>query len=158
MRKIYFQPQRCDGCLACEQVCREKHSKTQSLFNSKVEIPLAKPHIRLSGLDGRYSVSICQNCVHASCVEACMAGALRYSDEGNVIHDAEQCVGCYMCVMVCPFAAIAPQETTGKAGKCQLCLDEEQPPCVLACSRKALLFGTSAEYEEEIEGDLICIM
>lgn len=158
MRKIYFIPERCNGCLACEQVCRQKQSQTQSLFNSKAETPLAKPHIRVSGADGRYSVSVCQNCVHASCVEACMAGALSYSVSGHVSHDARQCVSCYMCVMVCPFAAIAPQLTTGKAGKCQLCLDEEQPPCMIACSRKALFFGTAAEYEKEIEGDRLCIM
>lgn len=153
MRKIYFRSEQCDGCRACEQVCREKNSQTQSLFMAAVENPTPKPRITVTESEGRYSVISCQNCVRASCVEACMAGALQYSGQGNVIHDAEQCVGCGMCVMVCPFGAINLQKGLEKAGKCELCLDEEQPPCVLACTRQALCYCTSEEYEQKIEGE-----
>lgn len=155
MRKIYFQSELCDGCKACEQVCREKHSETQSLFNSKEETPLRKPRIHVTEVNDQYSLTVCQNCVHPLCVQACMAGALMFSELGNVIQDLEQCVGCFMCVMACPFGAIAPQEETGKAGKCQLCIDEEQPPCVVACEKKALIYCTSKEFEQMNEGEVI---
>lgn len=156
MRKIYFRPEQCDGCKECEQVCIEKNSRIQSALTPSVQNLIQKPRITVEESKGRYSAITCQHCVHALCVEACMAGALQYSDEGNVIHDPEQCVGCWMCVMVCPFGAIKPQQEIKKAEKCHLCRDEEQPPCVTACTRKALLYCTSEEYEQWIEGEDAC--
>ncbi len=149
MRKIYFLAERCDGCLACEAACMETKSLTKSLFMAKLEQPAPQARINVKKTDGRYWSSICQHCVEAMCVGACMTGAMQYSETGEVFHEVESCVGCWMCVMVCPFGAVIPLENVKKVSKCDLCKDEKTPPCVVACTRKALCYCTAEDYENE---------
>jgi anaerobic carbon-monoxide dehydrogenase iron sulfur subunit len=153
VRKIYFLTKRCDGCQACEVACLEKHSKSQSIFMTKMEHPSPQPLIKVKRSGNQYWATICQHCTEAPCVRACMAGAMQYSENGEVYHNTKQCVGCWMCVMVCPFGAIVPLSEEKKANKCDLCKDEKTPPCVAACSREALFYGSPEEYEMKVVGD-----
>jgi len=60
---------------------------------------------------------------------------------GLIQVDELKCVGCLMCVMVCPFGVIAEVSTTHKVTKCDRCQDlDYQPACVSACPTKALAF------------------
>lgn len=92
----------------------------------------------------------CQQCKDAACIDACKTGA-TYRDpiSGKVLIDSEKCVGCWMCVMVCPFGAVFPDEKTGKALKCDLCEGFESPACVAACPTRALHFEELEEFETE---------
>ena len=75
-----------------------------------------------------------------------MAGAMhRDESTGRVYVDAERCVGCWMCVMVCPFGAILPNAETKTAHKCDLCKDSDGIACVDACLTGALTFRESRE-------------
>ncbi len=49
----------------------------------------------------------CRNCEEPLCRQVCPADAV-YKDAvtGVVQHDEDRCVGCNMCVMVCPFGAV----------------------------------------------------
>jgi len=83
----------------------------------------------------------CQQCISAPCVEACVTGSLRHGEEGNgVFHDRETCVGCGSCVLACPFDALTPDENDDRVTKCNLCPEEEIPPCVKACKSEALAY------------------
>jgi len=157
MKKIYFWADRCNGCRACEVVCIEKQSLTKSLFMATREQPAPQTRIYMEKFGEHYWASICQNCVEALCVGACMTGAMQYSETGEVFHNLKQCVGCWMCVMVCPFGAVVPLEEVNKAGKCNLCKDEINPPCVVACTQKALCYCTPEEYEMKVAGDWYAI-
>ena len=55
--------------------------------------------------------------------------------------DREKCVGCYTCVLVCPYGALRPGED-GPMEKCQLCLDSStgEPACVRGCPNRAIVF------------------
>lgn len=152
MQKLYFLSKRCDGCGACEVACLEKHSQSQSIFMTKMEQPSPKPRISVKRSGNQYWATVCQQCTEAMCVGACMTGAMQYSTTGEVIHNTKQCVGCFMCVMVCPFGAI-PINEAKQVKKCNLCKDEKTPPCVGSCSRKALFYGTPEEYEMKVAGD-----
>ena len=63
----------------------------------------------------------------------------------NMGHE-QQCVGCWMCVMACPYGVIAPAldaEADGRsvfalARKCDLCPDRDTPACVEACPMNVL--------------------
>jgi len=57
-------------------------------------------------------------------------------ETGRVIHDAEKCIGCWTCVMVCPFGALTINEDTPL--KCDLCPKLEVPACVTNCPNEAL--------------------
>jgi carbon-monoxide dehydrogenase iron sulfur subunit len=70
-------------------------------------------------------------------------------EEGFTRHDADKCVGCWMCIMVCPFGAISRQESV--ALKCDLCPDREDSfACVEACPTNALFVGTWDEFKEKL--------
>lgn len=153
MQKIYFRAEQCDGCKACEVACVEKNSLNKSLFMAKMEQPAPQARIKVEKSGEHYWASLCQHCVEAMCVGACMTGAMQYAETGGVVHNVEQCVGCWMCVMVCPFGAVVPFEEVKKAVKCNLCKDEKTPPCVVACTRQALSYCTPEEYEMKVAGD-----
>ncbi len=153
MRKIYYLPEQCNGCLACEAACIEKKSVTKSIFMANLERPAPQARINVEKFGDHYWASLCQQCTEAMCVGACMTGAMQYCETGEVFHNIEQCVGCWMCVMVCPFGAVVPLEEVKKAGKCDLCKDEKTPPCVIACIHKALCYCTPEEYEMKVAGD-----
>ena len=54
--------------------------------------------------------------------------------------DPEKCVGCWMCIMVCPIGAIYRDSEDKAAVKCDLCEGKEIPACVLSCPTNALLY------------------
>jgi carbon-monoxide dehydrogenase iron sulfur subunit len=83
----------------------------------------------------------CRHCEDPVCVTACMTGAMTKDPEtGAVLHDKEQCIGCWMCIMVCPYGGIRRDMRDHKAAsKCDLCLELEEPACVAACPNEALV-------------------
>jgi Fe-S-cluster-containing dehydrogenase component len=42
--------------------------------------------------------------------------------------------------MACPFNAVIPNEEEGVVAKCNLCPEEDIPPCVKACQSEALVY------------------
>ena len=153
VQKLFFISKHCDGCQACEAACLEKNSQSQSIFMTKMEQPSPQARIKVKKLGNQYWATVCQHCSDSMCVRACMTGAMQYSSEGEVFHSTNKCVGCWMCIMVCPFGAIAPLSEAKKASKCDLCKDDKSPPCVAVCSRQALFYGTPEEYEMKVAGD-----
>jgi len=82
-------------------------------------------------------------------VDACMACALVYDQEkGIVVHDQSRCVGCWMCVMVCPYGAIRPDIRSKMPVRCDKCKDKDEPACVKACPTHAVI------WQEEIPADI----
>jgi carbon-monoxide dehydrogenase iron sulfur subunit len=56
-----------------------------------------------------------------------------------VDYDKDKCVGCWMCVMSCPFGAIRPNRKTKKVVRCDLCSDVDTPRCAKSCPVKAIV-------------------
>ncbi len=138
MKKLYYDVEKCLACKSCEIACAIAHSLTSDLFKAiKEEI--------LSSKNKNYPVS-CRHCKEAKCVDACMAAALIYDTEkGMVMHDEKRCVGCWMCVMVCPYGAIRPNLKLKIPLRCDKCIDKDEPSCVKACPTKAVIW-----QEEEL--------
>ena len=57
--------------------------------------------------------------------------------------DHDKCIGCRMCVTVCPFGAIRFDGTSGKVVKCDVC--DGDPLCVRFCSYGALRYVEVSE-------------
>ncbi|BDY05848.1 4Fe-4S dicluster domain-containing protein [Ferrimonas sp. YFM] len=149
---IYADAERCLGCHSCELACavahgggslveavRERkplHSRTKVVVSDQVMMPMQ-----------------CRQCENAPCTMVCPTGACRQQD-GQVQITEESCVGCKLCVMVCPFGAITVRRdghrqadgsnNQGVALKCDLCRDwraqtgKSDPACVEACPTKAI--------------------
>jgi Fe-S-cluster-containing hydrogenase component 2 len=67
----------------------------------------------------------------------CPTGALyRKEKDGMVLVRSDVCIGCAMCVSVCPAGAITLDLMEGTATKCDLC--DGEPRCVAYCPAKVL--------------------
>ncbi len=67
----------------------------------------------------------------------CPTGALyREQRDGMVLVRTDVCIGCAMCVSVCPAGAMTLDPVDGRASKCDLCGGE--PRCVAYCPAKVL--------------------
>lgn len=150
--KISCDIRKCLGCRTCELACAVEHSKSKELVLAILEKPLPKKRRRVDAIDDKVISFGCQHCEDAPCVTACMSGAM-YKDPhtGETKHDRDKCVGCWMCIMVCPFGAIIQDVTDKVAVKCDLCPDRDDYACVTACPTKALFAGTPEEFKKKLE-------
>ncbi|MCM8780953.1 MAG: 4Fe-4S dicluster domain-containing protein [Candidatus Omnitrophica bacterium] len=141
MKQLYYDIEKCLGCKSCEFACAVAHSKSQDLFGMIFEESLSLPRKKVLSSKGKnYPVS-CRHCKEPKCVEACMAAALVYdSQNGMVLHDERRCVGCWNCVMVCPYGAIRPDLKTKIPIRCDRCKDKSEPACVKACPTGAIIW------------------
>src|SRR5512135_3722650 len=107
MKKIYYDVKKCLGCRSCEIACALAHSENPKLMKAFLAGKLTLPKKKVFSVKGRnYPVS-CRHCTDPKCVDACMAAALTYDPKkGIVVHDDKRCVGCWMCVMACPYGAV----------------------------------------------------
>lgn len=141
MKKIYFREEYCMACRLCEIACFVAHSKSKKIIKAYKEEPGGSMPRLVIEQKGPLSFAIqCRNCKEAPCIPACVSGAMRRDKSGRITHDDKKCVGCWMCVMACPFGVIL-MDTRGKkvAAKCDLCSDLNTPACVEACPNEALV-------------------
>ncbi len=150
MKRVYINPEVCIGCRLCQLACQLEHSQSKDLI-------LAINNEEPQGLlprntvyeEGWITASLnCRHCDDPYCVQACISGALRKDEEsGRVVYDQEQCVGCWSCLMACPFGAIKQHPLQEKIIKCDLCPNREIPACVSACPNGALEYREAEEEE-----------
>lgn len=148
MRQILARSEQCLGCKSCELACAVAHSASKNLFEAISELKPPQKRIFVESSDGLNFPLQCRQCLDSPCVHACMSGAMQYDLKTGLIQvDEQKCVGCLMCVMVCPFGAIAEVSATRKVVKCDRCQDlDYDPACVAACPTKALEFVEVQEF------------
>ena len=142
MKRVYVKEEVCIGCHLCEVYCQLQNSQSKDLIKAfKRESTRPLPRLRVEER-GVVSFSVrCQHCDEAPCVYACITGALTYDFVRGVVEvDEERCIGCWTCVLVCPFGAIRQDIMRGKILKCDLCQGEEIPACVANCPNEALVY------------------
>ncbi|HII84639.1 MAG TPA: 4Fe-4S dicluster domain-containing protein [Methanobacterium subterraneum] len=127
MEKIIIQPDLCDGCMDCQEACAQLHG-TSGILVREVE--------------GSFYPIICQQCEDAPCQLICPTDAM--TEEGI---DETRCIGCGLCMMVCPFGAVVVEER--KAHKCDQCPDLDTPACIKACSKRAIAKVDTAKLQAE---------
>ncbi len=140
--RIYTNHELCSGCRACTIACAVAHKGVADQSRGAIQI------LR-DAFSGYEFQAVCRQCDEPECVAACMATALsREPGTGRVLFDEERCIGCWMCVMVCPHQAIVRDEDAGKAIRCDQCYGRELPACVAACSTGAIQCVEMTEEEE----------
>jgi len=144
MTRIYLKEGVCIGCHLCEIYCIVEHSKSKDVIKAfKKESPRALSRIRVEE-KGALSLAVqCRYCDEPPCVYSCLTGALsKDADSGVVSIEEQKCIGCWTCVMVCPYGAIIPDFSRKKIAKCDLCYPREIPVCVANCPNEALVLGS----------------
>jgi formate dehydrogenase iron-sulfur subunit len=147
---------RCIGCEACVAACRQTNATGGDAPHPWQRDPNDLSSSRWTTLvpaSGRQVRVHCRHCLDPACAAACPVGALRRSDEGPVIYDADICMGCRYCMMACPFAMTRYEWSSAvpRVRKCIMCHDKimsgelMQPACVEACPVGATVFGERDE-------------
>ena len=106
-KRIIIREEYCMGCRLCEVHCVTQHSKSKDIIKAyKGEFPRPVSGIYFEE-KGPISFALqCRHCDDAPCLEACLTGSMfRDKESGRVLHDTEKCVGCWMCIMACPYGA-----------------------------------------------------
>ena len=139
MKKVYVNEKWCLGCRLCEYNCAFANSGEKYMVKALKDKDI-HPRIHVEE-DGKitYAVS-CRHCEDPICVKCCISGALTKTD-GVIKIDKNKCVGCFTCVLVCPYGAVSPAEGHA-ATKCELCLSNAcgSPACVQGCPNRAIIY------------------
>jgi molybdopterin-containing oxidoreductase family iron-sulfur binding subunit len=164
---------RCMGCGACSVACRAEHGTPSGISHTKVKIlEIGEyPNARM-----KFLPMPCMHCKEPPCLEVCPTDATSKRDDGLVLIDKDECIGCGSCIVACPYGSRellvekkshyeghnpTPYEMIkgnnyreGTAVKCNFCLQRlEQgrlPACVEACPAQSRTFGDVEDPESEI--------
>lgn len=136
--KLTFDRTRCLACRSCELACAVAHSRSRELRWAIHEEPRPMRRVLVIKTEAGIDALRCEQCEEPLCVFSCKTGALhRAPDDWRVVLDEDQCVGCLMCLMVCPFG-IRPDPVREQVARCDVCRGLDTPACVDACPTDAL--------------------
>ncbi len=145
MKRIHINESACIGCHLCEVYCRVAHSPSNDLVKAYKKETL--PSLRVEERKPVCFAVQCHHCTDPVCVYACLTGALQKDADNNLVTvDIRKCIGCWTCVLACPFGAIRQDMSQGKIVKCDLCTGRDIPMCVMNCPNEALVYT-------EVQGD-----
>jgi len=135
---LIIEYEKCVGCRTCEMACSAKHTATINPYQSRISV--VKWDIGGEGIP-----IACSHCESAPCQAICPVIAIARDESlGRVVIDYDKCIGCRLCVAVCPFGAISYDSITSKVIKCDLC--EGDPLCARFCSYGALEYLDVSEH------------
>jgi Fe-S-cluster-containing dehydrogenase component len=133
---------RCIGCHACSVACKAEHEVPLGVARTWVKY-IEKgtfPETRRT-----FTVTRCNHCDDAPCVEICPTTALFKRRDGIVDFDPRRCIGCKACMQGCPYDALYIDPRTETAAKCNYCAHRVEvglePPCVTVCPTQAIVAG-----------------
>ncbi len=158
-RAIFRDKDRCVGCYACVVACKLEHNFPPH----PIAPPAAEPHgVSLTDvyrygpfLEGdkviQYFVPMsCMHCADAPCIRACPAKAIyKEAGTGTTMVNKDRCIGCRMCLLVCPYGAPRYNES-GECELCDLCTrrfheGKKKTACEAACVATAIFSGSAEE-------------
>jgi NAD(P)H-nitrite reductase large subunit/formate hydrogenlyase subunit 6/NADH:ubiquinone oxidoreductase subunit I len=156
---LIFNRERCLACWACELACSVAHSRSGQLETAIAEEFPPKRRVTVAaGKDGIDALR-CEQCAEPLCAFSCKSGALhRDPISGWIALEESRCVGCFMCMMVCPHG-IRPDPATDRVVRCDVCLGREIPACVAACPTGALATGAPPDRpaRSEFKGHVVVV-
>ncbi len=146
MPRITIQEEACIGCGLCRVYCQVEHSKSKNLLKAfKKESTLPRLRVERRG-EISFAVS-CRHCDEPWCVYSCLTGAMQKDPaSGIVTHDARRCIGCWSCVIACPYGALIRDTSHDVVIKCDLCPGQAVPVCVANCPNEALVLSLDGKF------------
>lgn len=152
-KAIFTFIEKCVACKGCEIACAVEHSEAKTVFGAMTESPRPRPRVKIEPAGAFSYPARCMHCQDAACIAACPMGAMTRHAETNAVYvDSGKCIGCWMCVMVCPFGGVSADPVAKQALKCDRCPERtalgQDPACVSACPTKAMIFSTPEEMAE----------
>ena len=131
-----------NGVLAAISANTTVRSQTRASppWSRRSRVSKIAPRIRIEERNNISFAVSCRHCTDPLCVKGCISGALTIVD-GAVQIDSGKCVGCYTCILSCPYGALSTSNE-GAIQKCELCAKNAfgQPMCVQGCPNKAIVY------------------
>ncbi|MCL5023549.1 MAG: 4Fe-4S dicluster domain-containing protein [Nitrospirae bacterium] len=155
MKQVFVIPERCMGCRSCEIGCAVQHSKEKTLFSAVLQSPPPMKRLFVESTDAIRMPIICRHCEDAPCLRACISGCLYRDEKGFVRRRKERCIGCWTCIMVCPFGVVTRDREKHIAVKCDRCHKLDTPACVAACPTGALVLVDIDDMPKETRQRLV---
>ncbi len=148
MKTVIIRAERCIGCNQCVFNCAFVHT-TLVPFKPRINIIFSE--------EEKNFPNKCRHCNPAPCQKACPTEAIYREGKFNIVLiEAEKCINCGSCALVCPFSVIRfakiseTQEVAFKCDQCVFRLEKgEIPACVEACKTGALIFEELNFYLKE---------
>jgi carbon-monoxide dehydrogenase iron sulfur subunit len=139
MKRVYVNEKWCLGCHLCEYYCAFANTGMKDMAKALCNLEI-RPRIRIEEQDDISFAVSCRHCDEPLCVKSCITGALS-RENGVIVIDSDKCVGCFTCILACPYGAISQAET-GAIQKCELCAKTNDgiPQCVAGCPNGAIVF------------------
>lgn len=145
----------CWGCMACEVACKLENDVAPGLKfirvgEEKVSLRDGKPFFT-------FLVDACRHgeCEGTPCVGVCPTDAIALRDDGIVVMDIDNCVGCDLCIPECPYDAIVRNDALSVTQKCNMCVHRVDKGLIPACADNICLahciyFGDPQEIRQQI--------
>ena len=139
MKRVYVNEEWCLGCHLCEYYCAFANSGVSDMVKALKNVRI-NPRIRIEEETGVSFAVSCRHCNDPICVKSCITGALT-RENGAVVFNHDKCVGCFTCVLSCPYGAIMPSDDS-VVQKCELCMKNSfgAPVCVQHCPNQAIVY------------------
>jgi len=150
MKRLFVIKELCNGCMNCVVACQKAHADSEFYAPIRDSEPT---RIHLQVVEKSPVPLVCCHCEEPACVKACITGAMRKDEQTGIVSnefDLGKCVGCWMCVMACPFGVISPKQDGDHkiAVKCDLCRHRGSPACVESCPHNAIVYMEEEELAE----------
>lgn len=131
-RILFIDYAECTGCRMCVMACSLEKTGTFNPARSRINV------VRWEK-EGIMVPIVCSQCEDPICIPCCPVDAISKNEmSGTVTIDAQVCIGCKVCIMVCPFGSIAMDPVEEKIIKCDLC--NGYPKCVNVCETGAIQY------------------
>ena len=156
-KRVYAREEVCVGCRLCEVYCIAAHSSYKNDLIKAFKRSYIRPVPRIV-VEERKPISFglqCRHCEEPECVKGCITGAMQQDPEtGIVTNDEARCIGCWTCILACPYGVIMRDYREKKvAAKCDFCIENGgEPACVQNCPNEALYIGDVRESCDDAEG------
>jgi anaerobic dimethyl sulfoxide reductase subunit B len=161
---FYVNLANCTGCKACEIACKDRKDLPVGVRWRRVyeygggEWVQDGDQMVPKGVFSYFVSTACMHCAKPICMEVCPSSAMQKRDDGIVVINTEQCIGCRYCSWACPYGAPQFNEEAGVMTKCDMCVElqakGENPACVDACPYRALEYGEISDLRAKY-GNLI---
>jgi Fe-S-cluster-containing dehydrogenase component len=154
---FFINNENCYGCKTCVIACKnEKQSGKDVRLRTVSTFAQTTPENALS-----FVSMACNHCENPACLANCPVGAFTKQENGVVTQNHAVCIGCNICIEVCPFTAPCLDEAEGKVYKCVMCISRLeaglQQDCVQACPGNNLevdlMENLLANHPDAIDGD-----
>ena len=147
---LYQDQKKCIGCFSCEVHCKTFHGLPIGPRLGQI-MPVG-PRMVCQVPRMSFVFMPCFHCEDPWCVAVCPTGAMRKRPKDGIVYvEPSLCVGCKSCITACPWGAPQWNPQTGKAVKCNYCMDRVdqglKPACVAKCVTHCLHFMEAGQLD-----------